>query len=432
MFLLSAKAESYIEKVIKIVTPAIFFLPLILNSDFYSDEYSAKNTLGSYIKNVGGTDMKGRLVISVENNNSGSWILVNETVNNSYVTEILSNEKLDVRSYWNNAGAWNTTNNSIGYYRVNMSLYPYNSNIVLENDNNTLMTTSYIFTIDRDNEAPKYSLLSQSKNLVYRGGIISLDSYWTDNFQLSQAILSTNESGIFKNNTYAPLINLYGNESWSNFSISVLPNATTGNISWLLYGLDVFDNTNNTNVNTFEVWAWTQLNQSKISSSETYIGEIVNISCQVIDFNSSQAISGVNVTFYSDNIYPIPGGIGTSITGNDGWANYEYSYAVEVVEKVYCKIYDQHYFNVTNITTFNESINVTNAVVFLNVWDDTNFSTKYENELVVVYANYTDEYLNQKDGECILSIEGLTINMTKKAANAAYISLVLSFINNTI
>ena len=104
----------------------------------------------------------------------------------------------------------------------------------------------------------------------------------------------------------------------------------------------------------------------------------------------------------------------------NGWASTTFSYGFTTFENASCKVVDQPYFNVTNVTSIQEPLNITLANVFLNIWDTTDSGVKYENQKIVFYANYTDEFGNLKDGFCNITILGSEHNMTKNTTLGYY------------
>ncbi len=99
------------------------------------------------------------------------------------------------------------------------------------------------------NEPPSYSQVSQSDNNPTEGDIVTISSYWEDNFNLYKAVLQTNFSGSWLDNQ-TEIIN--AKNGWANFTWD-----TTGyggeTIWWRIVGYDNVTNTNITEEYRFTV-----------------------------------------------------------------------------------------------------------------------------------------------------------------------------------
>ncbi len=113
--------------------------------------------------------------------------------------------------------------------------------------------TSETRSIVIDTQVPLWSSQLQNASTPMNGSTILLSTYWTD-FNLSYAILSTNESGVWENKTvYGSPLELIGSANWTNFTWkndSVVPGTVVG---WIIYANDSVGNWNATDVMTFTV-----------------------------------------------------------------------------------------------------------------------------------------------------------------------------------
>ena len=77
-------------------------------------------------------------------------------------------------------------------------------------------------TLDlRDNINPDWFNPSQDTDMPAGGDIVNVSSYWTDNINLSWAILSVNKTGSWSNISESiNNLTFSSNESWANFSIN--------------------------------------------------------------------------------------------------------------------------------------------------------------------------------------------------------------------
>ncbi len=90
--------------------------------------------------------------------------------------------------------------------------------------------------------APWYSSISQSNDSPVIGDLINITSYWEDNFEVSYAVLQTNETGTWHDNGSPVYINDIG--GWANFTID-----TTGfNTSPYYWRIRAVDQVNNENI----------------------------------------------------------------------------------------------------------------------------------------------------------------------------------------
>jgi uncharacterized membrane protein len=98
-------------------------------------------------------------------------------------------------------------------------------------------------TLDvRDNIKPEWSQRSQSTDMPAEGDIVNVSVYWTDNIGLSFAILSTNKTGVWVNESNKTITET-GN--WSNFTIDTTGLTSGTVVAWKVY---VNDTSNNWNV----------------------------------------------------------------------------------------------------------------------------------------------------------------------------------------
>jgi len=378
----------------------------------------AINTDTSYTLNNGSTEFYSYLSIQIQYYNGSAWTILDTIVNGSY--GLSPNEVLNLRAVFNSNSAWNTSNHTNGTYRIYLQLSSDNGTI-LQSEDGSFMNASYVFTIFKDEEPPKYwDFGQQPPGRIYKGQTLTYYAYWTDNFVLSQAWLATNETGIWTNSTLAPIINLTGNESWSNYTVVINSTIPPGILGWRIYADDYYENLNMTPINLTEIWTWIELNQSIAAPNQTYTFEDVTIRCQVVDYNYSIPVAGVNVTFDTD----FYADIGWATTNSSGWATLVYQYEDPAgVDTIHCRIKNQQFYNVTNITMLNMTVNVTSALAYLNVWDSTDLPnvTRYEYEPVFFFANYTDEYGYVINGTCNITVDyGLTNNMTQNLSSGIY------------
>jgi PGF-pre-PGF domain-containing protein len=123
-------------------------------------------------------------------------------------------------------------------------------------ENYTASSQTWYATV-ADVLSPKWSNQAQNASTPLVGAAVSLSAYWTDDYGLSYAILSTNETGSWQNKTanYSSPTSLTGTGSWSNFTWQN-SSATKGTVvGWRIYANDTSNNWNVTDIMTFTVKA---------------------------------------------------------------------------------------------------------------------------------------------------------------------------------
>jgi len=115
-------------------------------TDWCNETYHFTGYIQSKINNVGTTNSKGYLLMQVHYNDSGTWIVEDDTINETTTRTINSSEHLKLDSIFNDIV--NTSVNlshGPGSYRVYVAFRdPYGN--VLQNDDSTYMNASYNFT----------------------------------------------------------------------------------------------------------------------------------------------------------------------------------------------------------------------------------------------------------------------------------------------
>lgn len=150
---------------------------------------------------------------------------------------------------------------------------------------------------------PQWRNQTQEKQLVERGGNNTLKAEGLDEVNLTEAILSTNETGTFENKTenYSSPKELNSQDSWTWTNFTWRNTSLSGeNVAWRIYYGDEDGNFTSTDMETFEV-ASTELEQLSLTSNTS--------GAQVSVFNSSGDLvsSGSSVTekLASDELYDV-------------------------------------------------------------------------------------------------------------------------------
>ena len=366
----------------------------------------------SLVNNTGTTEINYRLLMTVEHYNaSNQWETVSVVHNDTSYRSVSPSSTTNLATIWWASGAWNTSNNPGGTYRARMEMQDSRGRLLNGSDGKT-MNASYEFIIDRDDQAPQYSN-EDVPTIIYLGENATFAMDWSDNTGLSYALIATNESGNYTNSSLAPRQNMSGLTNHTDFNISINTSFPLGPVGYRVYGVDTYGNINDTLNGTFEVWEWVTLNQSSLSPNDTYTNQDITAKCQVVDYNFSFPVQGMNVSFSGDL-----GAIGWAITGADGWASitFQDDVAVPEYENITCTITDKPYRNVSGNASLDELLRTQDAFVSAVLWDSANFTTVYQGDNAYFYVNYTNQYdVAPAGGECNITFNGTWLPMTIKA-----------------
>ncbi|MFQ6118938.1 MAG: DNRLRE domain-containing protein, partial [Methanosarcinales archaeon] len=162
------------------------------------------------------TDNVGLDGFNLSTNNSGTWI------NTSY--------NLTGKGNWSND---TIILNSTPGITIGWRIYARDTSGNWNDTGIQLITT-------KDTTPPYYSKQGQNKSNPSEGELVKVYAYWTDNIRLASAILATNKSGTWSNES---MIAISAQKNWSNFTLD-----TDGyggkSIAWKIYANDTSDNWN--------------------------------------------------------------------------------------------------------------------------------------------------------------------------------------------
>ena len=209
-----------------------------------------------------------------------------------------------------------------------------------------------------EGESPKWHLPVDSNitGKIHKGDSAYLYSNWTDNLALSYGFVEWHNGTVWQNNTIASPVSLSGAQDWANFTIQVpidmeMPN----NLTWRIWTNDTSGNLNMTENQTLDVWGWATVSQIVLDPGTILNGTKTNVSCRVLDINSSQPISGYFVEFWNESDV-----FDTGITDSNGWVSRNYTDNSTSDDDYYmvCQIYNNNTlkYDTYNLIDYNETV----------------------------------------------------------------------------
>jgi len=209
------------------------------------------------------------------------------------------------------------------YYERNMS--SEENNQASDEYNQTLNETTIDIT------KPKWENQEQNASTIDVGASVLLYAHWSDDVGLSQAILSTNETGGRRNKTiYA----FNSNSSWSNFTWHNASVPAGSVVGWRIYANDTSNNWNVTDIMTSTVEDMTPpmvifvpptpANNSEITVDYAFINVSVNenVSVALLNWNGTNiTMNGSEKNFYLNITNLSNGNYTYSVYANDTAGN---------------------------------------------------------------------------------------------------------------
>jgi len=157
----------------------------------------------------------------------------------------------------------------------------------------------------REDVLPAYSNLGQNATVINSDEAVKLYAFWEDNGNLSHAILSTNETGVWENkSSYGSPIALNAQQAWSNFTWqnSSVYGGTT--VAWRIYANDSCGNWRASDIRTFTI---TQVLTFAISPKLSEGIFFTNLNGSKYNVQENIDINKWNNATWNYNNTPIPG-----------------------------------------------------------------------------------------------------------------------------
>jgi hypothetical protein len=179
---------------------------------------------------------------------------------------------------------------------------------------------TYEFTVDKT--PPTGTDLNEKKggaqvSRVFIGNSYNFTASWTDNYELANAKIASNETGSFQNGSLTGEVALNGANDYSNFSFT-FPSTSADLLGWKVWGQDKAALWNDTYTETIEVWRYVNVTWKDPVNGEVPQGDTVNFQCKVKENLTTSDVNGYTVNFHvndSTTSYSL-GSDETDINGN--------------------------------------------------------------------------------------------------------------------
>lgn len=182
-----------------------------------------------------------------------------------------------------------------------------------------------------DTTDPEYTVENPSQGEeIQKQDTIWFNSTWADNFELSSAIFSFNDTGSFVNQT----VDLEGSIDQANYPFQ--NTSFEGILGYSIYGNDTYGNYNSTERRTATIYGGADLEEIELSSETVSPGSSVDVTCRVTDNQTGSPVSGYPVSFLNGTDQ-----ISSGTTGQQGESVFSYSQGFEGDADLGCRIEDQ-------------------------------------------------------------------------------------------
>ena len=341
----------------------------VTDSNLNSSNINVGDTVSFSCKVTDGTDSESPIADYVVNFYNSTGLIGTSTTNSTgwatvnYTDESPGTETLTC----------NITSNITRFYKTNSNNY----------------ATQQLTTQET---TPPYYTTINGPSSAHKGDSINLNVYWHDNFALNNATLSVNSTGSWSNESS---ISLSGVDDWANFSYQIPTSINPGTLEWKQYGYDDYNNYNITPTQTIDVWGWSSVGSASVSPASIQETNSTTMHCQIIDANSSTALSNYQVYFWiknsTESSYEY---LGSNTTDSSGLANYTFVVNTADTYTVMCNITDD------STLKYNDSSS-NSGTATLNVVSGQDTTPPY-----IVGNNYTINDTDIMRGECV-KISGL-------------------------
>ncbi len=335
-------------------------------------------------------------------------------------------KKLSTDSTYTFIGSNTTNSNGDASYTFNISsagTYTIRCNITDDASkkyNASSYSTNTLNVVAGDDVTPPHIIGNNytiNETQIYKGQCFKVSGLWNEEINYSYI-----KYGLESLDTTINISLPYTN-NWTNQSICTNETWTPGNYSVKLFAKDQAGNLNNTlEIKYIIVKGKSVLKYMAPTGNQNRT--IIDLLCNVTDYNSGQGINNYSVTFYDGDI---GGSIGTAKTNSSGIAKltYDYSSANVGPDDISCEIHDDSdkYYEVygstliTRTVTFYGKLNTT-------ITSPENNSILHRSESVLLNSITFDEFGNtpkdQNNAEASINYDWSTNNGQISTTNNNY------------
>ncbi|MFP4402721.1 MAG: DUF2341 domain-containing protein [Candidatus Woesearchaeota archaeon] len=326
----------------------------------------------------------------IENYNVSFWINDNYLGSNITNSTGYSSFKFNYSTLGSHTIKCNITDEDDMYYKASLS---------------DELTDNLNVVASPDVYSPKLLSYGINESEIMRNQCVLVYGQWDEEINYSKVIYNMSDTFTQKH-IEPPYI---GN--WSNITLCTNNSWHVGVKELKLWANDTVGNINksvsylNFTLNGRSAIEW-------ISPIATATRDEIDLVCRVYDFDNNHNISGYNVVFLDDD----GALIGNNQTMDDGKAIMKYDATfLDTGDYTFrCQIQTAPtlYYPTRSVSFAEQTLTFATINTSLNIFDTTDFETKYQNENVTFYANFTDNNGLAKDGICNITIYDYNYNHT--------------------
>ncbi|MFW6243384.1 MAG: NEW3 domain-containing protein, partial [bacterium] len=326
----------------------------------------------------------------IENYNVSFWINDNYLGSNITNSTGYSSFKFNYSTLGSHTTKCNITDEDDMYYKASLS---------------DELTDNLNVVASPDVYSPKLLSYGINESEIMRNQCVLVYGQWDEEINYSKVIYNMSDTFTQKH-IEPPYI---GN--WSNITLCTNNSWHVGVKELKLWANDTVGNINksvpylNFTLNGRSAIEW--ISPIAIGSRDE-----IDLVCRVYDFDNNHNISGYNVVFLDDD----GALIGNNQTMDDGKAIMKYDATfLDTGDYTFrCQIQTAPtlYYPTRSVSFAEQTLTFATINTSLNIFDTTDFETKYQNENVTFYANFTDNNGLAKDGICNITIYDYNYNHT--------------------
>jgi len=274
---------------------------------------------------------------------------------------------------------FNITSNASKDYSVHFML---NDTMFTREDSST-----YHVVLSEDQPPRLYNFIYDvTRDLIHRGESLVVYARWNEAIAQARAEYNSTSATLQNHTITLPVPNP---QYWTNHTIAANTSWKLGNHEVKIYAADLNGNLNNTlGYLPFDVWGWSSVPSSALSSYTITNGSAVSMRCRVTSDNGS-ALNNYNVSFYNSTSR-----LGSNLTNSTGWARFTFRDYSLGYENIKCNITNNtaiyHHITANNYGTQTLRTIETKAPWYVNATQNT--SKVHRGERISLSAYWYDNY----------------------------------------